>query len=94
MGTVLRGALSTVQSGHNAGGGGRGGRGDQTGVARTIDRSENETGLSSGQDPFFYGLRGVCRALFHHCVGAIGFVSPAVEDALEGHGVSRGAVMS
>lgn len=93
MGEVLGNALSTVKGRQHSGGGG----GDQTGVEKRRARSErvNDQDLSSSaQGPFVDGLRGVCRALFHHCVGAIGFVDPGVEDALQGHhGVVSGGVV-
>ncbi|CAM9269526.1 unnamed protein product, partial [Laminaria digitata] len=83
MGKVLGNALSTVKDRQHSGAGG----GDQTGVEKRRARSErvNDQDLSSAQGPFVDGLRGVCRALFHHCVGAIGFVDPGVGDALQGH---------
>ena len=88
MGNVLGDALWTVKERYNDGGGV-----NQKGVART--RRKNETDLSSGRGSFAGGLRDMCRALFHHCLLAIGFVpliTPRDEDALEGQGVSGGAV--
>lgn len=86
MGKVLGDALATVK-GRRSGGGG------QMGDARSTNKSETGPGLSSGKTAFVDGLRGVCRALFHHCVGAIGFVAPGVGDKLEQPGVSGAVVV-
>lgn len=71
MGKVLGDALATVRDRSS-------GRGGEMGDARNNNNGEDSRDLLSGKTAFVDGLRGVCRALFHHCVGAIGFAAPGV----------------
>lgn len=78
MGDTLARALTTVNERQRGDGSGSGGG------ATTNQPADPESSSQDGEG----GLRGVCRALFHHCVQAIGFVSPSGLTAEAGLAVS------
>lgn len=70
MGDTLARALTTVNERQRVGGGG-----ETINQAADPDPSSPSPERAPRGDGG--GLRGVCRTLFHHCVGAIGYVSPS-----------------
>lgn len=80
MGTTLTRALGNVNERQ------RGRESGKTPPTITDEIATDTTVLPSQKDE---GLRGVCRALFHHCVAAIGHVSPGEHRE---NAVSRGVL--
>lgn len=70
MGKTLVRALAAVNERESGGA-----RGSPGAAAAVSDETSQPSTTARG--PHGAGLREVCRTLFHHCVGAIGYVSPS-----------------
>ncbi|CAN0179259.1 unnamed protein product [Ectocarpus sp. 6 AP-2014] len=73
MGKTLVRALTAVNE--RKSGGARGSHGAAAVAEETVDSPSQPPTTAGG--PNGAGLRELCRTLFHHCVGAIGYVSPS-----------------
>lgn len=80
MGNTLTRALATVNE-----------RQREREAGKTTPTDTRESTLDTTVPPSRKeeGLRGVCRALFHHCVGSIGSVEPDETDEERRSAVSR-----
>ncbi|CAN0299527.1 unnamed protein product, partial [Ectocarpus sp. 12 AP-2014] len=86
MGKTLVRAMTAVNE--RKSGGARGSPGEAAVAEETVENSMQPPTTARG--PHGTGLRELCRTLFHHCVGAIGYISPSngVTDGEAGAAVS------